>query len=741
MINIRSVATCVLSGTVAAAFTVTPTVLAQVAEQLDAPAVRAAEPLTDFAYPETDTVDHTDEYFGNKVADPFRWLEQDVRNSSQVRAWVDEQNSVSLKYLEGLPGRGAIEERLSTLWDYEKRGVPFSVGGRWFYFRNDGLQNHAVMYTGDSAEGPWKVLFDPNAWSEDGTVALGGVEFSGDGRYAAYAVQHAGSDWRTWRVRDVASGQDLADELRYLKFTSVSWDKSGRGFFYSKFPDPAEGDEYTSLNLENKVMYHRLGTPQEDDVVVYWRPEQPTWNYWAQVSEDGRYLIILISVGTDDRFRVYVRDLDHPYAAPVALIDDFEHSYDYIENDGPVFYMRTNHNAPRGRIVAIDLRRPAPSQWREIVPEAEGVLQGVNMLDNLFVCDYLVDVKSQVQMFAVDGRHVRTVDLPGVGTAGGFMGSRSDTTTYFTFSSFAIPPSIYRYDMISGETTLHFQPELDFDPTAYVTEQVFYSSKDGTRVPMFVTRRRDSALDGTHPTILYGYGGFNISLEPGFRVSRVAWLEMGGIYAVANLRGGGEYGREWHEAGKKMNKQNVFDDFIAAAEFLIDQGYTSKERLAIQGGSNGGLLVGAAMTQRPDLFAVALPAVGVMDMLRFDAFTAGRYWTDDYGSSSDSPEMFSYLLGYSPYHNLQDGTRYPATLVTTADTDDRVVPAHSFKFAARLQQAHSGDEPVMIRIETRAGHGAGKPTWMQIEELADVYAFTARHLGMILEEPPADAGM
>jgi prolyl oligopeptidase len=699
----------------------------------------AAMPQTP-EYPETPAVEHIDDYFGQKVADPYRWLEEDVRNADRVRAWVEAQNAVTFDYLRQLPGRRTLEERLTALWDYEKRGVPYEVGGRWFSYRNDGLQNHAVLYHGPTADGPWEVLFDPNGWSEDGTVALGGVVLSDDGRHAAYAIQQAGSDWRTWRVRDVATGEDLPDELRYLKFTGVSWEKSGDGFFYSKYPDPGEGDEYTSLNLENKVMYHRLGTPQSDDVVVYWRPEHPTWNYWTEVSEDGRYLVILISVGTDDRYRLYVRDLAHPYAAPVPVVDEFEYSFQYIENDGPVFYLLTNRDAPRGRIVAVDLRQPAVEHWREIVPESEGVLQSVTMIDNKFVCDYLVDVKSRIELYAPDGRHVRTVDLPGVGTAGGFPGSRGDTATYYSFSSFAVPPSIYRYDLVTGESTLAFRPDIDVDPDAYETRQVFYASRDGTRVPMFVTFRKGLELDGTNPTLLYGYGGFNISLEPAFSVSRLAWLEMGGVYAVANLRGGGEYGREWHEAGKQMKKQNVFDDFIAAAEYLIDQGWTSKERLAIQGGSNGGLLVGAVMTQRPDLFAVALPAVGVMDMLRFDAFTAGRYWTDDYGSSKDSPEMFRYLLGYSPYHNLRDGTAYPATLVTTADTDDRVVPGHSFKFAARLQEAHAGEAPVLIRIETRAGHGAGKPTWMQIEEIADVYAFTAKHLGMSLERAERDSG-
>ncbi|MEM9387955.1 MAG: prolyl oligopeptidase family serine peptidase [Pseudomonadota bacterium] len=684
-------------------------------------------------YPDTTKVDQIDEYFGVRVPDPYRWLEQDVRNAEGVRDWVSTQNEVSFSYLEQLPGRDDLRQRLTALWNYEKQSAPYEVGGRWFHFRNGGLQDHYVMYEGASAEGPWRVLFDPNAWSEDGTRALGEVVVSDDGRYAAYAVQESGSDWRTWRVRDITAGEDLADELRYLKFTTVSWEKHGQGFFYSKYPDPQEGAAFTGLNLQNKVMYHRLGTPQADDVVVYWRPENPGWNYSAQVTGDGRYLLIAISVGTDDRSRVYVKDLEQRHAAPVPLIDNFDNSYRYIENDGPVLYFKTNYKAPRGRVVAIDLRQPAVEHWRELVPESQAVLETVGMVNNLLVCRYLSDVKSEVMLYTLQGRAVRAVELPGIGTAAGFNGERGDTQTFYTFSSFATPPSIYRYDLLTGETSLHFRPDLDIDPEHYETRQVFYASKDGTKIPMFVTHRKGIDLDGTNPTILYGYGGFNVSLKPRFRVSRLAWLEMGGVYAVANLRGGGEYGREWHDAGKKMNKQKVFDDFIAAAEHLIDAGYTSRERLAIKGGSNGGLLVGAAMTQRPDLFAVALPAVGVMDMLRFDAFTAGRYWTDDYGSSNESKEMFRYLLGYSPYHNLKDGTAYPATLVTTADTDDRVVPGHSFKFAARLQEAHEGDKPVLIRIETRAGHGSGKPTWMVIEELADEYAFTARHLGVALE--------
>lgn len=686
-------------------------------------------------YPVTAKGDVSDSYFGTEVKDPYRWLEDDVRTSDAVRDWVTAENKVTFGYLESLPAREHFVERLTELWDYARRGAPFHQEDQWFQYRKDnGLMNHNVLYTAPSADGPWRVLFDPNTWSEDGTVALGGLSISESGRYVAYGIQEAGSDWRTWKVRDVSTGEDLDDELDYLKFTGLSWTHDDAGFFYSKYPDPQEGEAFTGLNLDGKLMYHRLGTSQDEDVVVYWRPEHGDWNYSGEVTDDGRYLLIYISVGTDDKYRLYVKDLEDPYAAPVAVVDEFSNSYGYIWNDGTTFYMTTDQAAPNKRVIAMDLENPAPEHWTEIIPERAESLRGVGFVDHTLVCSYLRDVQTVVELHTLDGTLTRKVELPGVGTASGFGGDADDTQTFYTFSSYSVPPSIYRYDMTSGESELYFRPEIDFDPEQYVTKQVFYESTDGTKVPMFITHRKDLKLDGTNPTLLYGYGGFNISLLPRFATSRVSWLEQGGVYVVANLRGGGEYGRAWHEGGKKQNKQNVFDDFISAAQTLIDQGYTSPEHLAIQGGSNGGLLVGACMTQRPDLFAVALPAVGVMDMLRFDEFTAGRYWTDDYGSSKESEDMFRYLLSYSPYHNIKDGVEYPATLVTTADTDDRVVPGHSFKFAARLQEAQRGDNPVLIRIETRAGHGSGKPTSMIIEELADVYAFTAKHTGMNIKD-------
>jgi len=681
-------------------------------------------------YPETRRVDHVDVYHGVEVADPYRWLEEDVRESQRVRDWVNAQNRVTSEYLQSLPGREQIKSRLTELWDYEKFTVPWKAGGRYYIAKNDGLQNHHVIYVMDSLDGARRILLDPNKWSKDGTTALGGMSFSEDGRFVAYAIQDAGSDWRTWKVRDIETGKDLADTLNYLKFTGAAWDPKSRGFFYSKYPDPDPNEQFTSLNKEMKVMYHLLGTSQEDDVVVFYRPDKPEWGYDVKVTDDGCYLILTIWVGTDEKYRIMYKDLDQPYAMPVDLIEDFENEYSFVDNDDSVFFFRTDFKAPNRRVVAIDIRNPERENWKEIIPETEEPLQSVDLVSNLLVCTYLKDVTTQVKLYTMDGRHLRDVELPGLGTASGFGGKRKDTETFYSFESFAVPPSIYRYDLVTGESKLLEQAKVGFDPKDYITDQVFYKSKDGTRVPMFITHKKDIKRDSPNPALLYGYGGFNISICPRFSALRLVWMEMGGIYAVANIRGGGEYGQKWHESGKKIQKQNVFNDFIAAAEHLIENGCTSSQKLAIMGGSNGGLLVGACMAQRPDLFKAAVPAVGVMDMLRFDKFTAGRFWVDDYGSAEDSREMFEYLKSYSPYHNLRGGVSYPATLVTTADTDDRVVPGHSFKFTAQLQHCHRGDNPVLIRIETRAGHGSGKPTSMIIEEQADVYAFLAENLGM-----------
>ena len=680
-------------------------------------------------YPATQKLDHIDTYHGVKVTDPYRWLEEDVRESDRVKEWVDAQNQVTFSYLESLPRRQAIEQRLTELWDYAKFGTPFRYAGRYYFFRNNGLQNHHVLFVADSLDGPRRELLNPNTWSEDGTVALGGIAPSEDGRYIAYGIQDSGSDWRTWKVRDIETGQDLSDTLKYLKFTGLAWDPQSAGFFYAKYPDPSEDEQFQSANLNMKVMYHRLGTPQSQDVVVYHRPDQPKWGYGTGVTNDGRYLIITVWVGTDDKYRVLYKDLHHPYAAPVDLICEFKNLYSFIENDGPVFYFHTDLDAPNGRVIAIDIRKPQPEHWQEIIPETPQPLESVSVINNLFVISYLKDVTTAVKLFTLDGRHLRDVTLPGPGTAAGFSGRRADTETFYNFESITTPDSIYRYDLITHESTLIERAAVKLDTDDYITEQHFYHSKDGTRIPIFIAYKQCMQRNGGNPTLLYAYGGFNITIAPRFSVSLMAWMEMGGIYAVANLRGGGEYGKTWHEAGKRFLKQNVFDDFIAAGEYLISENYTSSDKLAIMGGSNGGLLVGACMTQRPDLYAAAVPAVGVMDMLRFDQFTAGRFWVDEYGSVSESPEMFAYIKGYSPYHNLTPGTHYPATLITTADTDDRVVPSHSFKFAARLQETHHGSDPVLIRIETRAGHGSGKPTSMIIEEQADIYAFLMAQLG------------
>jgi prolyl oligopeptidase len=682
-------------------------------------------------YPPTRRIDHVDVYHGTRVDDPYRWLEDDVRTSPEVRQWVEVQNKVTSAYLAAIPERDAIRSRLTELWNYERYSPPTKVGGRYFFTKNDGLQNQAVLYTLDSLHGEPRVLLDPNHWSKDGTVALTGLSVSDDAKYLAYGMAEAGSDWMSWRVLDVAAAKPLEDELKWVKFSAASWTKDGKGFFYARFPEPTSGAQYQSLNLNQKVYYHHIGTPQADDVLVYQRPDHPEWTFSTDVTEDGRYLVLATHKGTAHKYRITYKDLTEPYGLPVDLIDDFENEYTLVGNDGPVLYFKTDLSAPRGRLIAIDLRKPDRTAWKEILPEAKETLEHVNLVGNLFVANYLKDAHTQVKLHKRDGAFVREVTFPTLGTATGFSGRQTDTETFYSFQSFATPPSIYRYDLITGESMLFRQARVKFQAENYEVKQVFYTSKDGTRVPMFLTHRKGLALDGSHPTLLYGYGGFAIPMTPAFAVSRVAWLEMGGVLAVANLRGGSEYGEEWHLAGTKLRKQNVFDDFIAAAEWLIGQRFTRTDKLAIQGGSNGGLLVGAAMTQRPELFGACLPAVGVMDMLRFQKFTAGRFWVDDYGSS-DNPEEFRALRAYSPYHNLKKGTHYPATLVTTADTDDRVVPGHSFKFIAMLEYCQGGPAPVLARIETRAGHGSGKPTTKQIEEVADQWAFLVKNLHMKL---------
>jgi prolyl oligopeptidase len=683
----------------------------------------------EFTYPAARRMDHTDAYHGTNVADPYRWLEDDVRTSKEVEEWVTAQNKITFAYLEGIPQREKITQRLTSLWNYEKYSAPFKEAGKYFYFKNDGLQNQSVMYSMDGLEAEPTVVLDPNSWSADGTVALSGMALSDDGKYLAYGTAEAGSDWNVWRILSLDTKQLQGEELRWVKFSQATWTKDSKGFFYGRYDEPKEGAAFQSLNLNQKIYYHRVGTPQSDDVLVYQRPDQPEYGFGTSVSEDGRYLVISTWKGTDAKNLVHFRDLSDPYAIPMPIIENMEFEFEFVGNDGPIFYFKTSSDAPRGRVIAIDTRKPQRENWREIIPQTAETLIGVSLVGNVFVADYLKDAHSQIKIHDLRGKLVREVELPGLGTASGFGGHRDDTETFYVFNSITTPPTIYRYDLLTGSSTVFKQTKVDFDSEQYEVKQVFYQSKDGTRVPMFIAHKKGLALDGSHPTLLYGYGGFNISLTPNFSVARLGWLELGGVFAMPNLRGGGEYGEAWHEAGKLERKQNVFDDFIGAAEWLIANKYTRPDKLAIQGRSNGGLLVGACMTQRPDLFGACLPGVGVMDMLRFHQFTAGRFWVDEFGSA-DNPAHFEFLRKYSPYHNIKDGTQYPATLIVTADTDDRVVPGHSFKFAAALQQAQKGGAPVLIRIETRAGHGAGKPTTKQIEEVADEWSFLVKALNV-----------
>jgi prolyl oligopeptidase len=684
-------------------------------------------------YPDTRRVDHTDDYNGTKVADPYRWLETDVRTAPEVRDWVTAENKVTEAYLSTIPQRDAIRKRLTELWNYERFSAPSKDGNHYFFSKNDGLQNQSVFFTTEHLDSTARMLLDPNAWSKDGTVALAGMAITDDGKLIAYGKAEAGSDWNTWHALDVASGNPLPDELKWVKFSGASWTKDDKGFFYSRFPEPRPGQAFQSLNLNQQLYYHKLGTPQDDDQLAY-APADPKWGVGGEVTEDGKYLVIEISDGTTSRkSRVSYKLTSDPAAPAKDLIDNFENKWFFIGNDGPVFYFRTEADAPRGRVVAMSVDKPGKESWKEVVPQSADTLTEVSWVGDRLICTYLHDAHTLVKVYTPNGKFVRDVKLPGIGTAGGFHGKRSDNETFYTFMSFATPPTIYRYDPRTGESTLWKRSGAKCNPADYEVTQAFVPSKDGTKVPVFITHKKGLKQDGNNPTLLYGYGGFDISLTPAFSPSRLLWLEMGGVYVQACLRGGGEYGEDWHRAGTKLKKQNVFDDCIAVAEWLSKEGYTKPSKLALQGGSNGGLLVGAVMTQRPDLFGACLPAVGVMDMLRFQKFTAGRYWVDDYGSS-DNPEEFKALYAYSPYHHLKPGTKYPATLVTTADTDDRVVPGHSFKFIARLQACQSGSAPVLARIETRAGHGAGKPTAKQIEEVADQVAFLVKNLGVHLSD-------
>jgi prolyl oligopeptidase len=686
------------------------------------PALFAAQ---SFAYPQTRQTNQLDDYHGVKVADPYRWLEDD--NSAETAAWVEAQNKLTFGYLEQIPERKNIKDRLTRLWSYERYGVPIKEGGHYFFTKNDGLQNQSVLYVADSLRSIPRVLLDPNTLTADGTAALSGYDISEDGRLIAYGIATAGSDWQEWKVRDVKTAQDLNDEIKWVKFSSASWTKDRKGFFYSRYDEPKPGQQLKGVNYFQKLCFHSLGTPQSQDELIYDRPDHKDWGFGGEVTDDGRYLIIHVSQGTDTRNRIFYRDLKASGSKVVELLNDFDAEYSFIDNDGSRFWFRTDLKAPRGRVIEIDINKPERTSWKELIPQAAETLRDAHMLNNQFVANYLKDAHTQIKIFSREGRFIRELELPGIGSAGGFTGKRTDSETFYSFSSFTTPATIYHYDLKTGASTVFRQPKVECDSSQFETAQVFYNSKDGTRIPMFITHKKGLKLDGNNPCLLYGYGGFNISITPGFSVRQLVWLERGGVYAVANLRGGGEYGENWHQAGMKSKKQNVFDDFIAAAEWLVANKYTCPAKLAIEGRSNGGLLVGACMTQRPELFGAAVPGVGVMDMLRFHKFTIGWAWTSDYGSS-DNADEFNALYQYSPLHHLKPRVKYPSTLVTTADHDDRVVPAHSFKFAARLQECQAGQNPVLIRIETRAGHGAGKPTTKQIEEAADELAFLVHAL-------------
>ena len=665
-----------------------------------------------------------DDYYGTKVADPYRWLEDD--NSAETKDWVKRQNEVTYAYLDKIPYRQVTKERIEKLWNYEKYGSPFKKGGKYYFYKNDGLQNQAVLYVQNDLNAPPSVVIDPNTLSKDGTVALGSTSFNKAGDKMAYQLSKAGSDWQTIYIKDLKTGKDLKEELSWVKFSSVAW--QGDGFYYSKYPTPEKGKELTAKAEFGKLYFHKLGTPQSDDVLIMEDTEHKNRRFGAGTTEDERFLIVVPSESTKGNM-LKIKDLKNN-GDWVTIANDFNNDWNVVENEGDLILIETDYKAPRGRIIAVNINAPEEKNWKEIIPEhPKDVLQGAEIVGGKLVTYWLHDASSAVKFYDLSGKFLNDLKLPGIGTIGGISGKRDENQAFYSFSSFTRPNTIYQLDVNTMKSTIFKAPAIDFKSDNYITKQVWYTSKDGTKVPMFITMKKGMKRTGKNPTLLYGYGGFNISITPGFSTSRAALLEMGGIYAVANIRGGGEFGEEWHAAGTKERKQNVFDDFIAAAEYLIKEKYTSSDFLAIQGGSNGGLLVGACMTQRPELFRVALPAVGVLDMLRYDKFTIGRAWATDYGLSEDKAG-FDFLYKFSPLHNIKKGTKYPATMVTTGDHDDRVVPAHSFKFAAALQEAQAGDNPALIRIETSAGHGAGKPTAKVIQEQADMYAFMFYSMGL-----------
>ncbi|MDF0707020.1 prolyl oligopeptidase family serine peptidase [Flagellimonas okinawensis] len=683
---------------------------------------KTREPIT-VNYPTTKKVDTVDNYFGTDVPDPYRWLEDD--RSEETEAWVKTQNATTFGYLDKIPFREDLKNRLEKLWNYEKVGSPFKEGNYTYYYKNNGLQNQYVVYRKKEG-GEEEVFLDPNTFSEDGTTSLMGLSFTKDGSKAAYLISEGGSDWRKGIIIDAESKEIVEDTLVDIKFSGISW-KGNDGFYYSSYDKP-EGSELSAKTDQHKLYFHKLGTPQSEDKIVFGgTPEEKHRYVGGYVSEDENYLFITASISTSGN-KLFMMDLSQDNPELITILDDTDSDTYVIDNEGSKLFLVTNREAPNKKVVVVDASSPSPENWEDLIPETENVLTA-GTGGGYFFTEYMVDAISKVLQYDYDGNLVREVELPGVGSAGGFGGKKEDKEFYFSFTNYNTPGSLYKYNVETGEYEQYWKPQIDFNPDDYESKQVFYNSKDGTKVPMIITYKKGTELNGKNPTILYGYGGFNVSLTPSFSIVNAVWMEQGGVYAVPNLRGGGEYGKKWHIAGTKLNKQNVFDDFIAAAEYLIDNNYTSKEYLAIRGGSNGGLLVGATMTQRPDLMQVALPAVGVMDMLRYHTFTAGAGWAYDYGTSEDSEEMFNYIKGYSPVHNVKEGTEYPATLVTTGDHDDRVVPAHSFKFAAELQEKQAGDQPTLIRIETNAGHGAGTPVSKTIEQYADIFGFTFFNMG------------
>ena len=677
-----------------------------------------------FDYPLTAKVDQVDEYFGTKVNDPYRWLEDDT--SAQTAAWVKAQNEVTFAYLNEIPFREKIKERLTKIWDYPKVTAPYKEGGRYYYSRNNGLQNQYVVFSKESLDGEEKMVLDPNTFSADGTVALTNFSPSDDGKYIGYGISRGGSDWNEYYVMNASDLNLLEDHLMWIKFSGMSW--YGDGFFYSRYPEPQKGEELSGQNLNNKVYFHKIGEEQENDKLIYEDPAHPEWGFGAFVTEDKEILFLSVAESTKGN-QLYYRKAADAAMPFIKLVDYFDYNFSPVAHVGGKIYVMTDEGAPKYRLIEIDLANPGKENWKTVIPEKEDVLTSVSAIGGKFIASYMKDAHDIVQAYDLQGNYLYDLDIPIIGTNGGFSGKMTDSLTFYTVTSFTTPSIIYKYDVKNNKSEEYSRSAIDFDPSLYETKQVFYTSKDGTKVPMFIVHKKGLELNGKNPALLYGYGGFNISLTPAFSITRLVLLENGFVFALANLRGGGEYGEEWHQAGTKMNKQNVFDDFIAAAEYLVENKYTSPSKLAIQGGSNGGLLVGAVLNQRPDLFAVALPQVGVMDMLRYHKFTIGKYWAVDYGTSEDSKEMFEYLHKYSPLHSIK-GEEYPAVLVTTADHDDRVVPAHSFKYIATLQELNEGSKPVMIRIQTKAGHGAGMPTSMIIEEYSDVWAFMMKNLGV-----------